>query len=240
MPIYRLPKEHIFPDPNDAEPYGLLAVGGDLDPKRIIFAYQSGLFPWFSEGEPIQWWSPNPRFVLFPEKLKIAKSMRPILRKQTFDVSFDKDFRNVIRNCQKMPREGQDGTWITNEMETAYIELHRMGFAHSVEVWQNNELVGGLYGQILGTCFFGESMFAKVSNASKVGFITLVKNLAHHGIEMIDCQVHTPFLESLGAEMIPREEFLERLDICQNKTNPITDLQSDFRTDFDFVINNNI
>jgi len=239
MPIYRLAQEHIFPNPHDAEPYGLLAVGGDLNPDRIILAYQSGLFPRFSENEPIQWWSPNPRFVLFPQKLKIAKSMRPIFRKQHFEVSFDKDFAAVIRNCKKMPRQGQDGTWITSEMEVAYIELHRMGFAHSVEVWQNGELVGGLYGQILGTCFFGESMFAKVSNASKVGFITLVKNLAYYGIEMIDCQVHTPFLEGLGAEMIPRQEFLTRLDTYQNKANPIANLQDKFHADFDFLMSKN-
>lgn len=212
MPVYQLDKTSIyFPPPENAHETGLLAVGGELSPARIVEAYRNGIFPWFNPGEPPLWWSPDPRFVLFPHKLHVSKSMRPILRKNDFTVTYDQAFEQVIKACQQIYRPGQGGTWITNEMLLAYRELHKMGFIHSVEVWQNKQLVGGLYGGSMGKCFFGESMFAKVPNASKVGFIKLVKHLADAGFRLIDCQVHTKHLERFGAEMIPRTDFLKVL-----------------------------
>lgn len=213
MPVYRLSEQYlIFPDPRKAHEDGILAVGGDLSPNRILLAYQEGIFPWFNEDDPIIWWSPDPRFVLFPEKLSIQKSMRPYLNKNIFKVTYNYDFPAVIDNCQKIYRKGQDGTWLSEEMKNAYITLHRMGFMQSVEVWnQHNELVGGLYGGILGNCFFGESMFSKVSNASKFGFIKLVQHLYQHDFALIDCQIHSDYLASLGAELIPRNHFLSIL-----------------------------
>jgi len=211
MSYYFLGDELYFPPVTRASSEGVVAIGGDLSEERLLLAYQSGIFPWFSDGEPIIWWSPDPRFVLYPSKIKIAKSMQQLFRKGAFDVTFDKNFEQVIYNCQKIKREGQKGTWITNEMMDAYCSLHQKGIAHSVEVWQSGTLVGGLYGLSLGNSFFGESMFAKVSNASKYGFITLVKALEKKGFDMIDCQVHTDHLESLGAEYIPRKKFLESL-----------------------------
>ena len=187
----------------------MLAVGGDLSSERLIHAYSKGIFPWFEDDEPLLWWSPDPRFVLFPENLKISKSMKQILRKNMFEVTVNKDFKSVIEHCSIAKREGQDGTWITDQMTKAYTKLHQLGYAKSVEVWQNNELVGGLYGVDLGNkVFCGESMFTKVSNASKVGFITFVQNSNY---KLIDCQVHTKHLESLGAGSIPRTEFLRFL-----------------------------
>lgn len=204
-----LNEELWFPDYSEASADGLLAIGGDLSVERLVFAYQNGVFPWYGLDEPILWWSPNPRFVLFPEKLKVSKTMRQILRKQVFKVTVNQDFKSVIQACSKIKREGQNDTWITNEMINAYLKLHELGYAKSVEVWQNNHLVGGLYGVDLGNgVFCGESMFAKVSNASKVGFITLVQQ-SHY--KLIDCQVHTHHLESLGAESISRTHFLEYL-----------------------------
>ena len=211
MPLYALPQEVIFPPPHLARTDGLLAVGGDLSPKRLLLAYQSGIFPWFSEGDPILWWSPNPRFILHSDHLKVSKSMRQVLRRKTFEISFDQDFSSVIRACSQIPRKGQEGTWITTDMMEAYIQLHELGFAHSVEVWKEGKLVGGLYGISLGKCFFGESMFTRQSNASKAGFITLVQQLRDHDFEMIDCQIHTPHLESLGGKNMPRKEYLEWL-----------------------------
>lgn len=211
MPIFSIGEELFFPPPYLANPDGVLAVGGDLTPERLLLAYETGIFPWFSPGEPIIWWSPDPRFVLYPEHLKVSKSMRPYLNGNKFQVSYDQAFREVMVNCQQIYRPGQQGTWITPEMLEAYCELHRLGFAHSVEVWKEEQLVGGLYGISLGKCFFGESMFSKASNASKTGFISLVKNLSSRGFELIDCQVHTPHLESLGAQHIPRDLFLSQL-----------------------------
>lgn len=211
MPIFSLSDEIFFPPPYLANPDGILAVGGDLSSERLLLAYETGIFPWFSPGEPIIWWSPDPRFVLYPEHLKVSKSMRPYLNGKKFRVSYDQAFREVMANCQQIPRPGQNGTWITEEMLDAYCALHTLGFAHSVEVWKGEQLVGGLYGISLGKCFFGESMFSKESNASKTGFISLVQNLKHQGFEIIDCQVHTPHLESLGAQHIPRALFLEQL-----------------------------
>ena len=213
MPIYALDKNYLtFPPPNMAEDDGMLAIGGDLSPERLLVAYSMGIFPWFSEHEPILWWSPNPRCVLYPKDLKISKSMKQVFRKKIFHITADQDFRSVISACQQQPRLGQSGTWITPEMLEAYCELHQMGFAHSIEVWNaSNDLVGGLYGISLGSCYFGESMFARQSNASKAGFITLVHNLQKWGIDLIDCQIHTNHLESLGAVEIPRPYYLDLL-----------------------------
>ena len=211
MPIYQLPKQLVFPNPNLADESGILAIGGDLSPKRLLLAYQNGIFPWFNEQDPILWWSPDPRMVLFPSQLVIAKSMRSIFNQKKFRISVNENFRSVMQNCGQMPRQGQNGTWISPQMLDAYQNLHELGFAHSVEAWQNNELVGGLYGIILGKCFFGESMFSNVTNASKAAFITLIKNLEAQGFELIDCQVYTQHLESLGEKLINRSLFLDLL-----------------------------
>lgn len=210
--MYWLTDELIFPPVEEAEDWGGLALGGDLSPRRLLLAYCSGIFPWYEEGQPIIWHAPDPRFVLFPEKLRVAKSMRPILNQKKFDITYDTDFHSVIRSCQKVKREGQPGTWITEEMLQAYCHLHHLGLAHSVEVKQKGQLVGGLYGVSLGSIFFGESMFSKASNASKAGFITLVHHLQKEGVTLIDCQVHTPHLESLGAEEIPRSRYMMLLE----------------------------
>lgn len=198
-----------FPEVSEASADGLLAIGGDLSPQRLLLAYSKGIFPWFQDEEPILWWSPDPRFVLFPEDLKISKSMKQVLRKGSFKVTENKAFKSVIENCALAKRTDQDGTWISDGMMEAYNKLHLLGFAKSIEVWQNEELVGGLYGiAINDSVFCGESMFAKVSNASKVGFITFIKNSNY---KLIDCQLHTKHLESLGAKNISRAEFVEFL-----------------------------
>lgn len=203
-------KEKIeFPDIREATKEGLLAVGGDLSPERLLFAYKRGIFPWFEDDNAILWWSPDPRFVLYPGDLKVSKSMRQFLRNCDLTVTVNADFSAVISACSKISRPGQEGTWITKKMTDAYIALHKMGFAKSVEVWQDKTLVGGLYGVDLGNgVFCGESMFTKVSNASKAGFITFIQNSDY---KLIDCQVYTPHLESLGAIEIPREHFLRYL-----------------------------
>lgn len=211
--MYFLLKELFFPDVSEADEHGILAVGGDLSPERLMLAYRSGIFPWFDNDGPILWWSPPERMVLFPDELVISKSMRNILRKELFTVTFNKDFRAVISNCSTIKRDGQTGTWITNEMIEAYVKLHEMGYAKSVEVWQNDELVGGLYGIDLAHIFCGESMFSKVSNASKVAFITLVQNLQIRKYKLVDCQVHNDHLESLGAREIDRADFIEILNM---------------------------
>ena len=201
-----------FPDPATAEtdPDGLLAVGGDLSPERLLNAYRQGVFPWYSEGQPLLWWSPDPRMVLFPPRLHLSRSLRKLLRQGRFHITFDQAFSSVVEACAA-PRDGDGGTWITGEMKQAYIDLHRLGHAHSVEAWQEGELVGGLYGIQLGAIFFGESMFSRVSNASKVAFVHLVRTLERLGCPLIDCQVYTTHLESLGACPIPRARFLELL-----------------------------
>ncbi|WNJ19562.1 leucyl/phenylalanyl-tRNA--protein transferase [Pontibacter sp. G13] len=211
MPIFALDDQLAFPPVHLADPEGILAVGGDLRPERLILAYQSGIFPWYSDGQPIIWWSPDPRFILEPHEVKVSKSMRKVLRDRQFRITYDQAFEDVIQACKQIPRMGQSGTWITDEMQQAYIHLHKLGYAHSVEAWQEDQLVGGLYGISLGSCFFGESMFAKVSNASKAAFLTLVHDLTNHGFTMIDCQVHTAHLESLGAKEVYREWFVTRL-----------------------------
>ncbi|GGH36158.1 leucyl/phenylalanyl-tRNA--protein transferase [Mangrovimonas yunxiaonensis] len=201
-----LTNEITFPEVTQATPEGLLAVGGDLSVERLVLAYKSGIFPWFESDQPILWWSPDPRFVLFPEKLKVSKSMRQILRKAAFKVTVNQAFSQVIENCAAIKRDGQQDTWITQEMILAYTKLHELGYAKSVEVWLDNQLVGGLYGIDLGNgVFCGESMFTKTSNASKIGFITFVQNTNYR---LIDCQVYTKHLASLGAEEISREAFL--------------------------------
>ena len=210
--MFLLDSEEIaFPDPAlyDCEG-GLLAMGGDLSPERIWFAYQNGIFPWFNPEDDILWWCPDPRFVLFPEDLKISKSMKKILREGKFTFTENKCFEEVMKNCQAAERKGQDGTWITDEMIKAYSTLHRFGKAKSIEVWENDELVGGLYGVDLGHIFCGESMFAKVSNASKAGFIYFVEKYKNQ-YELIDCQVYTEHLASLGAKEIPKRGFLKIL-----------------------------
>jgi leucyl/phenylalanyl-tRNA--protein transferase len=197
-----------FPDVELAlkEPDGLLAIGGDLSSTRLISAYERGIFPWYGPGQPILWWSPDPRLVLRPESLHISRSLRKTLRKRAFRVTLDEAFEAVIGHCAG-PRENAGGTWITSEMTMAYLELHRQGYAHSVECWQNNRLVGGLYGVSIGRVFFGESMFAHTSDASKVALANLAMQLSRWGFPLIDCQVHTPHLESLGAISLPRKEF---------------------------------
>ena len=204
-----LSEDIIFPQVHLADDDGLLAIGGDLSSERLILAYKNGIFPWFSLGEPILWWSPNPRFVLFPEKLKVSKSMKQVLRKSDFEITINQDFERVINACAKTKRNGEHGTWITKAMIDAYINLHHLGFATSVEVWLHNQLVGGLYGVDLGNgVFCGESMFSTMSNASKVGFIKFIQNTNY---KLIDCQVYTEHLESLGAEEIERSEFMKNL-----------------------------
>ena len=202
-----------FPDVEESTEEGIVAVGGDLSVERLILAYSKGIFPWYSsDRSPILWWSPDPRFVLFPENLIVSKSMRPYFNQNKFKVTWDQNFEDVIKNCQKIDREDQPGTWITSKMLAAYIQLHKKGYAHSVEVWLDNELVGGLYGISLGKVFFGESMFAKVSNASKFGFISLVNQLKQKGFLLIDCQQETKHLESLGANAIKRKDFIDILN----------------------------
>jgi leucyl/phenylalanyl-tRNA--protein transferase len=202
-----------FPDVEESTEEGIVAMGGDLSAERLILAYSKGIFPWYSSDKsPILWWSPDPRFVLFPENLIVSKSMRPYFNQNKFKVTWDQNFEDVIKNCQKIDREDQLGTWITSKMLAAYIQLHKMGYAHSVEVWLDNELVGGLYGISLGKVFFGESMFAKVSNASKFGFISLVNQLKQKGFLLIDCQQETKHLESLGANAIKRKDFIDILN----------------------------
>lgn len=205
--------EH-FPPISDTDEHGLLAIGGELSIPRLIYAYKHGIFPWYDASQPVLWWSPDPRMVLFPKKLKVSKSMKQLLRKEKFTVTFNKDFRAVIDACAEIRRDGQHGTWITREMIDCYSDLHELDMAHSVEVWENEDLVGGLYGIYLKDrkVFCGESMFTRKSNASKYGFITLVRKLIENGVKLIDCQVYTQHLESLGAEEIPREEFLKYLE----------------------------
>lgn len=195
------PLEQALTDPN-----GLLAVGGDLTPARLIKAYKHGIFPWYNPGEPILWWSPDPRCVLYPQQLKISRSLRKTLNKHAFEIRFDTAFSDVMQACAQ-PREKQAGTWITKEMLKAYVNMHELGFGHSVECWQNNQLVGGLYGLAIGRVFFGESMFSQVPDASKVALVYLSQWLIRNDYALIDSQVHTPHLESMGAQLIPRTEY---------------------------------
>ena len=208
MPVFRLGDELVFPHPKLAE-NGLLAVGGDLSPERLLLAYQNGIFPWYSEEEPILWHAPDPRFVLFPDKFKRSKSLKQLIKKHIYHCTMNFEFEEVIKNCKAFPRKDEEGTWITDEMMNAYIEMHKLGYAYSIEVYNSeNSLVGGLYGIKLGKVFFGESMFSKEANASKIALAYLIDNLE---LEMIDTQVFTPHLESLGASYISLGSFLELL-----------------------------
>lgn len=209
--LYFLSKALFFPPVSEADEDGILAVGGDLSPERLLLAYKNGIFPWFESDDPILWWSPDPRMVLFFDELVISKSMRNILNRNIFKVTFNQNFREVISNCKNMKRNGQSGTWITNDMTQAYIRLHELGIAKSVEVWENDLLVGGLYGVDLGDIFCGESMFSKVSNASKVAFIALAKQLYDENYKLLDCQVYNDHLATLGCREIERENFMRIL-----------------------------
>ncbi len=211
MPVYALNKEIIFPDPNLADEQGLLAIGGDLTPERLVLAYANGIFPWYSDNDPIMWWSPDPRMVLYPADFKISKSFQQTLRNSSFEVKFDTNFKNVIDKCAKVPRYGEDGTWITDDMKKAYIDLHRIGFAHSVETYRNGKLVGGLYGVSLGRAFFGESMFHLERDASKVALYYLVERVKEWKFRFIDAQIETDHLQSLGAISISRANYLNIL-----------------------------
>lgn len=206
-----LGKELRFPSAEYSTARGVVAIGGDLSPERLLLAYKNGIFPWFNEGDPIIWWSLDPRMVLFPGKLKISKSMRPLFNQKRFKVTYNQNFTAVINGCRDVYRTGQGGTWISDDMTEAYVALHKMGYAHSVEVWEDTELVGGLYGVKVGKVFCGESMFSKRTNASKFGFISAVKTMADEGVEMIDCQQETNHLRSLGAETISKTDFLNLL-----------------------------
>lgn len=207
MPVFELSEKLVFPPPELAEEDGLLAVGGDLSEERILLAYSLGIFPWYSDGSPILWWSPDPRLVLMPEELRISRSLRQTINKGIYRVTMDTVFPEVIANCA----DRDEGTWLTDEMREAYISLHNSGYAHSIESWHNGKLAGGLYGIAFGAVFFGESMFAKKTDASKVAFVTVVQQLSKWGFKIIDCQVPTAHLKSLGAREIPRSEFTATL-----------------------------
>ncbi len=209
--MFRLPREIVFPDPALAQPDGLLAVGGDLSPERLLSAYAEGIFPWYDERTPILWWSPDPRLVLEPERLHVSRSLQRTIRRGAYRVTADTAFERVMRGCAGRERPDQDGTWITPEMIDAYVRLHRLGFAHSFEAWHGESLVGGLYGVSLGAMFFGESMFAERADASKVAFVRAVELMRRIGMDLVDCQVRTDHLVSLGAHEIPRRAFLDRL-----------------------------
>jgi leucyl/phenylalanyl-tRNA--protein transferase len=212
--VYRLGKTLAFPPPEEAEPNGLLAVGGDLTPDRLLLAYAMGIFPWYTDDTPILWFSPDPRGVLLPGAVVVHRSLEKRVRSGCFEITLDRAFGAVIRGCAEAPRDGQKGTWITDDMVAAYEGLHEMGFAHSVEAWKDGELVGGLYGVSLGSAFFGESMFSRETDASKVALVVLARQLERWGFELIDCQVRNDHLASLGAEEWPRERFLAALARC--------------------------
>jgi len=212
MPVYQLSEDLVFPSPHLASKEGLLAVGGDLTRTRLLLAYSLGIFPWYSEGEPILWWSPDPRLVLYPNDLKVSRSLDKVINKAKFNVTVDCVFEQVIKDCARMRLENREGTWIVDEMVKAYCDLHESGFAHSVEAWAGDRLAGGLYGVSLGKCFFGESMFTRISNASKVAFVALVNHLKSQGFAMIDCQITTGHLTRFGAREISRARYLDELD----------------------------
>ncbi len=211
MAVFRIPRQHVFPHPSLAEDSGLLGVGGDLEPARLLLAYQMGIFPWYSEPQPILWWSPDPRMVLEPAALRVSKSLRKRIRSGRYRVTLDRAFPAVIRHCATVPRAGQEGTWITPEMIEAYERLYRHGFAHSVEAWEGEDLVGGLYGVAVGRLFCGESMFALARDASKVAFVTLVRQLERWDYPLVDCQIHTDHLARFGARRVRRAEFIDRI-----------------------------
>lgn len=219
MPVFVLSEELVFPPPCLATPEGLLAAGGDLSPERLLLAYRMGIFPWYAEDEPILWWSPDPRLVLYPQEFHLSRSLQKVIRRGDFTVTTDRAFEAVIRACAAVRTASGEGTWIVPDMIDAYCGLHRRGLAHSVEAWQGQRLAGGLYGVSLGSAFFGESMFTRVKNASKVALATLAAWLQANGFDLIDCQVTTGHLQRLGAREIPRENYLQELSRClQNST----------------------
>lgn len=209
MPVYRIPREHVFPDPRDADPSGLLGVGGDLHPARVLLAYRMGIFPWFNEGQPVFWHSPDPRVVLYPEELKIPRSLGKRVRQRRYRITMNQSFQDVIVACQQIARPDQPGTWITNDMVRAYLELHEAGFAHSIEAWREDELVGGLYGVSIGDVFAGESMFARTTDASKVAFVHFVRQFQRWGGTLVDCQIQTEHLARFGARPVSRNAYLQ-------------------------------
>lgn len=212
MPVFALQSDFpFFPDPHQADRSGLIAIGGKLEPDWLIEAYTVGIFPWFNNDDPIMWWSPSPRAVVVPGEVKKPKSMNYVFRDNVFELKIDHSFDEVIENCKSVHRKGQDGTWITDDIQNAYIQMFDLGFAHSFETWQNDELVGGLYGLSLGTFFFGESMFSKVSDSSKFAFISMSEILKINGFSMIDCQIPNPYLESMGCKKMSRKKYLELL-----------------------------
>lgn len=209
--MVRLGDDHIFPSPRSANEHGVVAYGGDLNPNRIIQAYKQGIFPWFESDDNLLWWSPNPRMILYPEKIKISKSLKSFIKKNTFKVTFNRDFEEVIESCSNIKRLGQKGTWITSGLKESFLNLHEKGFAISVEVWKDSKIVGGLYGLDLGNVFCGESMFSKSSNASKVALVNLSSELKKNNYKFIDCQIPTEHLKSMGGEEVSREDFLKLL-----------------------------
>ena len=220
------PYSYTFPDPRYASDEGLLAYGGDLSVPRLLTAYRKGIFPWYSEGDPILWWSPNPRLLLYPGDFIVRKSFRRVLRNKGFEVRFDRRFAEVIAHCARVPRKGQKGSWILPEIEEAYTRLHEEGFAHSIEVYSDDKLVGGLYGLAMGKAFFGESMFSLVSDASKVAFKALSDVLAERGYDFIDCQMRTEHMVGLGAQTVPRERYLEELEEALQKPSDLGSWQT--------------
>jgi leucyl/phenylalanyl-tRNA--protein transferase len=209
--MVRLGDDHIFPSPRSANEHGVVAYGGDLNPNRIIQAYKQGIFPWFESDDNLLWWSPNPRMILYPEKIKISKSLKSVIKKNTFKVTFNRDFEEVIESCSNIKRLGQKGTWITSGLKESFLNLHEKGFAISVEVWKDSKIVGGLYGLDLGNVFCGESMFSKSSNASKVALVNLSSELKKNNYKFIDCQIPTEHLKSMGGEEVSRDDFLKLL-----------------------------
>jgi leucyl/phenylalanyl-tRNA--protein transferase len=210
VPVFRLDERLVFP-PVELADEGLLAVGGDLRPERLLLAYSQGIFPWYGKNLPILWHSPDPRMVLFPDELVVNRSLKKAMRRKPYELRLDTAFGEVLRGCADVPRPGQNGTWLIPDMVAAYTRMHELGFAHSAEAWRGDELVGGLYGMSLGGCFYGESMFARAPDASKIVFVALVRQLVAWGMSIIDCQVHTEHLERFGAREIPRSEFLQHL-----------------------------
>ncbi len=212
MPVFYLTDEHIFPPPHLAEKEGLLAVGGDLSQDRLLLAYHMGIFPWYSDEEPVLWWSPDPRLVLYPKEIKVSKTLKRIIKKDKFHITMDHAFAGVIRECAQIRAENNEGTWINEDMMKAYFRLHQSGYAHSVEAWYEGGLIGGLYGVSLGKSFFGESMFTRISNASNVALVKLVEYLAALSFDMVDCQVRTEHMIRFGAREVPRDRFLQQLN----------------------------
>ena len=221
MPVFYLTDDHIFPPPHLAEKEGLLAVGGDLSEDRLLLAYRMGIFPWYSDEEPVLWWSPDPRLVLYPKEIKVSKTLKKIIKKEKFHITMDQAFAEVIRECAQIRVDNNEGTWINEDMMKAYFRLHQSGYAHSVEAWYEGGLSGGLYGVSLGKSFFGESMFARKSNASNVALVKLVEYLAALSFDMVDCQVRTEHMIRFGAREIPRDLFLQQLNESLGKQTKI-------------------